>query len=135
MANTLGKFHIDVQFTDSVTVSGAKSLKSIVLQHATEYSDGKVAIVTGTCGTSAASVAVSPTTYRDSAGDIVSFSSISRAAFSADAAGRVKCSGAGDWHIYSRAGQVAVSEAFETASFSISTTAGTSAWTLVLYGS
>lgn len=135
MTNTLGKFHIDVQFTDSVTVSGAKSLKSIALQHATEYSDGKVAIVTGTCGTAAATVSLTPTTYRDSAGDLVSFSSVSRAAFSAAAAGLVKCEGAGDWHLYSRAGQVAVSESFETASFSIATTAGTSAWTLVLYGS
>ena len=135
MANTLGKFHIDVQFTDSATVSGAKSLKTIALQHATEYDSGKVAVVTGTCGTAAATVSLAPTTYRNAAGDLVSFSSVSRAAFSADAAGLVKCSGAGNWHLYSRAGQVAVSEAFETASFSITTTAGTSAWTLVLYGS
>lgn len=135
MANTLGKFHVDVQFTDSATVSGAKSLKTIALQHATEYDSGKVAVVTGTCGTAAATVSLAPTTYRNAAGDLVSFSSVSRAAFSADAAGLVKCSGAGNWHLYSRAGQVAVSEAFETASFSITTTAGTSAWTLVLYGS
>lgn len=130
----LGKFAIDVQFADSDAAAGVKSLKTVALQHASEYSDGKVAVVTGTCGTSAVTVAISPTTYRDAAGSIVSFGSISRAAFSADAAGRVKCDGTGDWTLYSRAGQIAVSEAFETASFSISTTAGTSAWTLVLYG-
>ena len=131
----LGKFAIDVQFADSTAADGVKSVKTLALQHASEYSDGKVAVLTGTCGTSAVTVAISPTTYRDASGSIVSFASISRAAFSADAAGRVKCDGTGDWTLYSRAGQIAVSEAFETASFSISTTAGTSAWTLVLYGS
>lgn len=130
----LGKFAIDVQFADSTAADGVKSVKTLALQHASEYSDGKVAVLAGTCGTAAVTVAISPTTYRDAAGSIVSFGSISRAAFSADAAGRVKCGGTGDWTLYSRAGQIAVSEAFETASFSISTTAGTSAWTLVLYG-
>lgn len=129
-----GKFSIDVQVHDSETAGGVRSVKTITLQHATEYDFGKVALVTGTCDTAAVTVPVSPTTYRDAAGSIVSFSSVSRAAFSADAAGRVKCDGSGDWTLYSRAGQVAVSEAFETASFSISTTAGTSAWTLVMYG-
>lgn len=129
-----GKFAIDVQFADSTSGGGVQSLKTVALQHASEYTDGKVAVIAGTCGTSAVTVAISPTTYRDAAGAIVSFGSISRAAFSADAAGRVKCDGTGDWTLYSRAGQIAVSEAFETASFSISTTAGTSAWTLVLYG-
>lgn len=129
-----GKFSIDVQVHDSETAGGVRSVKTITLQHATEYDFGKVAVVTGTCGTAAVTVPVSPTTYRDAAGSIVSFSSVSRAAFSADAAGRVTCDGSGDWTLYSRAGQVAVSEAFETASFSISTTAGTSAWTLVMYG-
>jgi hypothetical protein len=132
--SVLGKFAIDVQFADSTTATGVRSVKTVTLQHATEYDFGKIAIVTGTCGTAAVSVAVAPTTYKDSAGSAVSFSSVSRAAFSADAAGRVKCDGTGDWTLYSRAGQVAVSEAFETASFSISTTAGTSAWTLVMYG-
>lgn len=129
-----GKFAIDVQFADSDASGGVRSVKTLALQHASEYTDGKVAVLTGTCGTSATTVAISPTTYRDASGSVVSFASISRAAFSADAAGRVKCDGTGDWTLYSRAGQVAVSEAFETASFSISTTAGTSAWTLVLYG-
>jgi len=141
-SNTLGKFHIDVQFTDSVTVSSAKSLKSIALQHATEYDSGKVAIVTGTCGTATVAVLLAPTTYRNAAGDLVSFASVSRVAFQADSPSLVACDGSGgcgenDWTIYSRAGQVAVSEAVETSSFTVNVmgTAGTSAYTLVLYGS
>jgi hypothetical protein len=130
----LGKFAIDVQFSDSTTAGGVRSLKTVSLQHASEYDTGRVAVIAGTCGTSAVTVPISPTTYKDATGSAVSFASVSRAAFSADAAGRVKCDGTGDWTLYSRAGQIAVSESFETASFSISTTAGTSAWTLVLYG-
>ena len=141
MANTLGKFHIDVQFTDSTAVDGVKSLKSIALQHATEYNFGKVAVVTGTCGTATVAVSLAPTTYRDSAGNLVSFASVSRVAFQADSPTLVACDGSGgcgenDWTIYSRASQVAVSEAVETSSFTVNVmgTAGTSAYTLVLYG-
>ena len=130
-----GRFAVDVQFTDSTTGVGVQSVKSLTLQHATEYDFGKVAIVSGTCGTASATVALAPTTYRNAVGEVVSFASVSRVAFSAAAPGLVKLAGAGDWHLYSRAGQVAASEAFETSSFSVSTTAGTSSYTLVLYGS
>ena len=138
----VGRFAIDVQFQDTTTKSGAQSLKTIALQHATEYAFGKVAILTGTCGTATVTLPISPTAYRDSAGDVVSFASISRVAFAADGANMVACDGSGgcgvnDWTIYSRAGQIAVSEAVETSSFVVNVvgTAGTSSYTLVLYGS
>jgi hypothetical protein len=142
MSQIKGRFGVEVLFTDSTVVDGAKSLKTIAVQHATEYDFGKVAVVTGTVGTAVTSVAIAPTTYRDAAGDIVSFSSVSRVAFQASGPTLVACDGIGgcgndDWTIYSRAGQVAVSEALETVSFSINVfgTAGTSAYTLVMYGS
>jgi hypothetical protein len=136
MSSVRGRFSVDVQFNDSTVVSGAKSLKSVALQHSTEYDFGKVAIVAGTCGsgTAAANIAVSPTTYRNSAGNIVSFATVSRVAFQASAPGQVRLAGTGNFNIYSRANQVAVSETSEPATFSVSTTAGTSAFTLVLYG-
>jgi len=142
MSQIKGRFGVEVLFTDSTVVDGAKSLKTIAVQHATEYDFGKVAVVTGTVGTAVTSVAIAPTTYRDAAGDIVSFSSVSRVAFQASGPTLVACDGIGgcgndDWTIYSRAGQVAVSEALETVAFSINVfgTAGTSAYTLVMYGS
>jgi hypothetical protein len=134
MSNVKGRFGVEVQFNDSTTIGGAKSLKSIALQHSTEYDFGKIAVVTGTVGTAAVSVAVNPTTYRNSAGDVVSFGTVSRVAFSASAPGQVRLSGTGVFDIYSRAGQVAVSETSEAATFEVSTTAGTSAFTLVMYG-
>lgn len=137
-----GRFGIDVQFTDSTIVSGAQSLKTLTLQGATKYDFGKVALVSGTCGTAVVSVPVSPTTYRDSGGNVISFASVSRVAFSASGPNLVACDGSGgcgieDWTIYSRAGQVAVSEALETVAFSVNVygTTGTAAYTLVMYGS
>ena len=141
MSNVRGRFGIDVQFTDS-TIGVAQSLKTLTLHGATEYDFGKVALINGTCGTAVVTVPVAPTTYRDAGGRIVSFASVSRVAFSATGPNLVACDGSGgcgieDWTIYSRAGQVAVSEALETVAFSINVygTTGTAAFTLVMYGS
>jgi hypothetical protein len=135
-----GRFGVEVLFTDSTVVDGANSLKTIAVQHATEYDFGKVAVVTGTAGTADTFVLIAPTTYRNAAGDIVSFSSVSRVAFAASGANLVKLEGFNDvpssFVCFSRAGQVAVSEAFEDDGFQIrvADTAGTSSYTLVLYG-
>jgi hypothetical protein len=137
-----GRFGIDVVFHDSTIASGVTSMKAIAVQSATEYDFGKIAVVSGTVGTAVSTVAVAPTTYRDSAGVIVSFANVSRVAFQASGGEMVACDGSGgcgnnDWTIYSRANQVAVSEAVETSAFSINVvaTAGTAAYTLVMYGS
>jgi hypothetical protein len=142
MSHIKGRFGIDVLFTDSTVAGGAKALKTITLQHATEYDFGKVAVVTGTCGTAVSTVSLAPTTYQNSAGNAVSFATVSRVAFQADGPALVACDGSGgcgidDWTIYSRAGQIAVSEALETSAFSINVvgTAGTANYTLVMYGS
>lgn len=137
-----GRFGIDVQFTDATTASGVKSLKSLTVQDVREYDFGKVALVKGTCGTAVVTVAVAPTTYRDSGGNLISFASVSRVAFVASGPNLVACDGSKgcgieDFTIYSRAGQIAVSEALETDAFSINVygTTGTAAYTLVMYGS
>jgi hypothetical protein len=137
----LGRVGVDVQFQDKEPGTAVSSTKTIALQHATEYDFGKVAVVTGTVGTATVTLPISPTTYRDAAGSVVSFASISRVAFAATGANIVACDGSGgcgvnDWTIYSRAGQIAVSEAVETSSFVVNVvgTAGTSSYTLVLYG-
>ena len=141
MSDVRGKFVIDVDFTDRTTATGVQRMKLVSLASATEYPDGKVAVIAGTVGTAVATVPVSPTTYRNATGDLVSFASVSRVAFSASGPTLVACDGSGgcgenDWTIYSRAGQAAVSEAVETTSFSINVmgTAGTASYTLVMYG-
>lgn len=142
MSHIRGRFGVDVQFADSTTANAVQSLKTVTLQGATEYDFGKVALVIGTCGTAVVTVPVSPTTYRNSAGDILSFASVSRVAFSASGPNMVACDGSGgcgieDWTIYSRANQIAVSESLETVAFSVNVygTTGTASFTLVMYGS
>jgi len=141
MSDVRGKFVIDVDFTDRTSAGGVQRMKIASLQSATEYPDGKVAVASGTCGTAVVVVPVSPTTYRNSDGDLVSFASVSRVAFSASGPTLVACDGSGgcgvdDWTIYSRANQAAVSEALESSAFSINVvgTAGTASYTLVMYG-
>jgi len=133
-----GRFSVDVQFTDSTSAASVQAVKSISLQHATEYDFGKVAVVTGTVGTVVTSVSIAPTTYRNSAGDIVSLASVSRFAFSASGPNLVRCiAGGGEAVVLSRAKQIAVSEDQGVVDFDINVlgTAGTSAYTLVMYGS
>jgi hypothetical protein len=142
MSHIKGRFGVDVLFTDSTVAGGAKALKTITLQHATEYDFGKIAVVTGTCGTAVSTVSLAPTSYRNAAGDLVSFATVSRVAFQADGPALVACDGSGgfgvnEFTIYSRAGQIAISDVTETSSFSINVTgtAGTANYTLVMYGS
>ena len=134
-----GRINVDVLFHDT---DGTTSLKVVSLEDSTAYTTGKVAIVTGTCGTTAVSINASSLTYKNAAGDAVSFSNpLIRATFSAtpqaNIVGTGSVAGAGSG---SRNNQVAVFETLSqsfyagAAGYSVSTTAGTASYTLVLYG-
>ena len=76
MSSVRGRISVDVQFADSTTSSGVQSLKTIAVQDATEYTTGKVAIVTGTVGTAAVGLwnvdgSALANQYRTSAGQLV----------------------------------------------------------------
>lgn len=144
MSNVRGRIAVDVQFVDSTTSSDEKSLKTITLQDATEYTTGKVAIVTGTCGTEATTVASigSFLPYRNASGAQVAFSSFDRIAVSSPE--RVILSGVGNYGsigMESAAGRVSVCDtqpmpgiAPASNSLNVRATAGTASYTLVLYG-
>ena len=131
MSNVKGRIAVDVQFTDSTTSSGVQSLKTITLQDATEYTTGKVAIVTGTCGTAQDVVDV---TFINAAGNPVSFSKITRVAFSASR--QCVCSDeAISYRLLSSDGRASVTEADSNLqSVLVNTTSGTASYTLFLYG-
>jgi len=42
------------------------------------YTSGKVAVVSGTLGTAAVTIALQPTTFRDASGSLVSFAAVER---------------------------------------------------------
>lgn len=141
MSTLKGRIAVDVQFADATTAAEVQSLKTLSLQDATEYSSGKVAVVSGTCGTSAVNISFSPTTYRDADGAIVSFSTVTRIAFAARGNAVSRCA---DWNvdsaIYSQSGRVAVTDVVvdpggTTFSVNVAATAGTASYTLVMYGS
>ena len=136
MSNVRGRIAVDVQFTDSTTSAGVQSLKTITLQDATEHTTGKVAIVTGTCGTVAAFISTVPTTYRSASGEFVSFSSVSRVVASASQRVTVAEVPLG-MVIHARQNDACVSSPDGTGveGFEVTATAGTASYTLVLYGS
>jgi hypothetical protein len=68
-----GRINVDVLFHDT---DGTASLKVVSLEDSKEYTTGKVAVVSGTVGTSSQSIVLSA--YRDAAGQEVSFSSVER---------------------------------------------------------
>jgi len=130
-----GRIAIDVNFADSSDATGVQSLKKISLVDTSSYSSGKVAILTGTAGTTTAAISTAPTVYNDASGAAVSFSTIQRVAFAATPAASIdtaqRVSG-GDNVISSRNGQVTIVDV--PAVTRVYTTAGTASYTLVLYG-
>ena len=130
-----GRIAVDVSFADKSETTAVQSLKKLSLTDTTSYSTGKVAIVTGTCGTAAVTISLAPTTFRDASGSLVSLATLSRMAFAADV--QSKCQPAGeDELIVSSGNRVAVTEVLSAASVQVSRvgTSGTASYTLVLYG-
>jgi len=76
-----GRIAIDVEFIDRTTTAAGSSVNTITLRDATEYTSGKVAIVTGTVGTSAVTINGNSLSYRNAAGQLVAFNEYSRVAF------------------------------------------------------
>ena len=130
-----GRIAVDVSFADTATGSGVQSLKKITLVDTTAYATGKVAIVTGTCGTAAVTVQLTPTSFRDASGSLVSFSSVSRFAFAADPRSQCRASGE-DELIASSGNRVAVTEVLSAVDLEVSRigTSGTASYTVVVYG-
>jgi hypothetical protein len=143
MSNVRGRIAVDVQFADSTTSAGVQSLKTITMQDATEYTsaDGKVAIITGTCGTANVTIATSPSVFRDSSGAIVDFDTdegiIRRFAFSATGS-LALCENQAGARTFSTGGRVGVNDAGDMQAgevFAIRTySSGTASFILVIYG-
>lgn len=131
-----GRIAVDVGFSDSTSASSVQSLKRIALTSTDSYTSGKVAVISGTAGTAAVSVAVAPTTYRDSAGSFVSFSSITRVVFKSTSAASL-IDNATQNTISSDGNSVAVSSLAgnQGDALQVQSGSGTVSYTVVLYGS
>lgn len=128
-----GRIFVDIALQNT---DGTASLKVVSLRSSDEYTTGKVAIVTGTCGTAEISVAIAPSTYKDASGNPVSFAQVSRIAFAANPQARMSEPGQG--LLVSSDNRVCITDAevdgVGQETISISTFSGTASYTLVLYG-
>ena len=136
-----GRINVDVLFHDT---DGTTSLKVVSLEDSTAYTSGKVAVVTGTCGTSDLTVASlgSPLPYRDSSGSEVTLSDIQR--ISVTTPNSVILSGTGQYAdvlLPASSGRLSVCDKppqglIQPAggSLAVRTKPGTASYTLVLYG-
>lgn len=130
-----GRVAIDVSFSDSTSASGVQSLKRIALTSTESYSTGKVAVLTGTVGTAAVTLSVSPSVYRDASGAFVSFSSISRIAYKSSGVTTLSDPSTGT-SINSDTDAVAVTVLYgnQGDNLSLAAGSGTSTYTVVIYG-
>lgn len=129
-----GRINVDVLFHDT---DGTTSLKVVSLEDSTAYTNGKVAIVTGTVGTATLSVDLVNSSYRNAAGSLVEFSVVSRIALAATG-GTVQLvdSDAGnDACLRSSGGRVALTDWPSGAGAAdLVADGGTASYTLVIYG-
>lgn len=130
-----GRINVDVLFHDT---DGTTSLKVVSLEDSTAYTTGKVAVITGTAGTTDVTFSsLGQTTYRNAAGTLVSFSSVRRVAFRWSGASQATLSDDSDnvFLLRSQAGNIAMSDAtaFIVAP-RVSNGTGTGTYTIVLWG-
>jgi hypothetical protein len=74
-----GRITVDALFHDK---DGTNAINVLSLARSGSSLQGKCAYVSGIVGTAAVTVAVSPSTYRDSSGSLVSFTDVERVVFS-----------------------------------------------------
>jgi hypothetical protein len=126
-----GRITVDALFHDR----SSDRLRVVSLQDSKEYTTGKVAVVTGTAGTSQFSVNTYSTSYRDSSGSLVTFSTLSRVVFSySGSTGRKLLDIDGNFLLSSRNNEPAASSVSGNVDALIEAGSGTGTYTIILYG-
>jgi hypothetical protein len=135
-----GRINIDCLFHDK---DGTASLKVVSLQDSKAYTTGKVALVSGTVGTTAVTFISADngdpaSTYRDASGSLVSFSQITSVAVKATASNRPLVFGDSSIpiSIVIRGGEALAYPCSVSAgdSVSVRSSSGTATYTILLYG-
>ena len=128
-----GRINVDCLFHDK---DGTASLKVVSLNDSREYTTGKVAIVSGTVGTSQVSLNTYAPAYRDSSGSLVTFSTLSRVVFSYSGSTAKKLNDIdGNFLLSSRNNEPAASSVTGNVDALIDPGSGTGTYTIILYGS
>ena len=126
-----GRVNVGVVFHDT---DGDSSIKVVSLDDARAYTTGKVASVSGTCGTSAVSISLGSLGYRDASGALVTLTSVTDVFFSATADSVLTATGASAslWATGNRVSATALPVA--PSGLTVASRAGTASYTIVLHG-
>lgn len=128
-----GRISVDATFHDK---SGNEALNVVSLSASKEYLTGKVAVVTGTVGSSNQTILTQPSTYRNAAGSIVLFENVAVIAFTCSSNAQLsEVSGSGYSRVLANTPVVLHPETGGVDGFSILTNSGTATYTAVMYGS
>jgi len=125
-----GRLSVDALVHDT---TGTTSLKALSLESSESVTTGTVAIVTGTCGTSAVSIAVAPSTYVDSAGSAVTFATVTRVVLQGTAALKFTSSSVTAYSGTTQCAAFALN-GHTTAAVGIAAVTGTATYTILLVG-
>lgn len=129
-----GTINVSMSFVDTATSSGVQSEKKVSLSSADVYTSGKVAVVTGTVGTTVQNIDLSSLGYRDAAGNEVAMSLVDQAGFVSDNEAFLQFVDI-DIKVHSTDNHMAVTCVHNTDdTVNVYTTSGTSSYTLLLFG-
>lgn len=126
-----GRVNVGVVFHDT---DGDSSIKVVSLDDARAYTTGKVASVSGTCGTAAVSISLGSLGYRDASGALVTLTSVTDVFFSATADSVLTATGASAslWATGNRVSATALPVA--PSGLTVASRTGTASYTIVLHG-
>lgn len=130
-----GTVNISASFVDSADDAATESEKKLTLSSADVHTGGKVALVSGTCGTTEVSIDLTALGYRNAAGDEVSLEIVQRMAIKADPGAFAEFVDSGE-KLKSLCDRVSISCVQNTDdTMHVYTTAGSSTYTILFYGS
>jgi hypothetical protein len=131
-----GRINVDALFHDK---DGTNAINVLTLQDSSEYTTGKVSIVSGTAGTAATSFGSLDNVYRNAVGNLVSIETPLRLSFSWSGSGYRTLLDSVDtaFVLKSRSGSVAVTDingATAGVNVDLLPGIGTGTYTILLYG-
>ena len=130
-----GTVNVAASFIDTDEETGIESEKKVSLASANVHTGGKVALVSGTCGTAVVNVDLTSLGYVNAAGETVSMSIVQRMAMKANPGAFAEFVDSGE-KLKSLCDLVSISCVQNTDdTLHVYTTAGSSTYTILFYGS
>lgn len=129
-----GSISVSFDFNDTASSTGVDVLKKVRLASNEAITAGKIAVVSGTVGTTLQTIDLTSLTYRNAAGDLVTLAEIDRVAIQADRSVYIELVDTGT-KIHADDNKVSVSCVHNTDdTLWVYTTSGTSSYAVAFHG-